>query len=406
MAKIELTTPTPMSWSTPGGVADPARQVVGDALQLAGEVVLVVEVVERVVLLHELGHVLGVLRARCSARFSIWPTSERDQQRAEPDRDQHQREVGERDREPALHAGAASRFTGPDIAIAMNAAITSQVSGVRSRYDQVERERDRDHDQHRAQDRAPERVARCHHRHHRRLIRRTARLSSPARSRLGDGSRQARVRAWPRSSTARSTGPWSPATAGSATRCARGPGTAASRRRPRRLDRCWSPAPARGSAPRRPSGFARGGADRAHAGSRPRARRARPGADLGARPARTGSVLEICDVSSLGVGARVRGRLRRRAPGAARAGQQRRGDAARAHPHRRGLRAHLRHQRPRAVPAHRAAAPGAAARRAVADRQRLLGRHVHAAAATPTTSSSSAASTTRPRSTPTPSAAR
>ena len=51
--------------------------------------------------------------------------------------------------------------------------------------------------------------------------------------------------------------------------------------------------------------------------------------------------------------------------------------AARAH--RRRRRAHLRHQRPRAVPAHQPAAAGAARRRPVAGDHGLLGRHVHGA---------------------------
>jgi hypothetical protein len=85
-----------------GGVADLARQVVGEALKLAGEVVLVVQVVEGLVLVDEIGHVLGVLG---NVRCEILDLADdvRDQQRPEPDRDQDQRAVGERDREPPLH---------------------------------------------------------------------------------------------------------------------------------------------------------------------------------------------------------------------------------------------------------------------------------------------------------------
>ena len=65
------------------------------------------------------------------ARSSTWLTSG-DEQGAEPDRDQQQGDVDERDREPALHV-PRSKFTGPETAMAMNAAMTSQLSGLRSR---------------------------------------------------------------------------------------------------------------------------------------------------------------------------------------------------------------------------------------------------------------------------------
>ena len=72
----------------------------------------------------------------------------------------------------------------------------------------------------------------------------------------------------------------------------------------------------------------------------------------------------------------------------------------------RRIRARVRDERPRPVPAHRAAAPAAARERAGADRQRLLRRHVHRAHPTSTTCRPSAWSSTAPPSTRAPSARR
>ena len=193
VAKIELITPTPMSWSTPAASPILLGRSSASVLQLAGEVVLVVEVVEGLVVVDEVGDVLGVLGNVLGEVLDL-ADQRRDQQRPEPDRDHDQGQVGERDREAALH-----------------------VAG-----EQVDRARHRDGDERRDHQpgerllqagrsgrargrprprsgpfaaRPAARVPRCHHRHHRPTPSAGRSVPRPDRARLPT-RRSARLGPW------------------------------------------------------------------------------------------------------------------------------------------------------------------------------------------------------------------
>ena len=270
-----------------------------------------------------------------------------------------------------------STFTGPDIATAMKAAITSQVSGGAGVRSDRARARRRPRS-------APCAGLRGRAGHagssppSRLTLQRAVRLSSPC-ERACDQRRLAsppRCCRRPRSSTARSTGPSCPATP---PRLLDSQPRLGSRDR-RRTGRLV------GAGHRRELGIGAATSERWRAQGRPctcsfaTASAARiPRANLGGDRVRPAGARALRPLEPR-LRARVRRRLQRRAPRAARPGQQRGRDAAAARDHRRRPRAHLRHQRRRPVPAHGPAPSHPAARGTVTSRERLLGRHVHAKA--------------------------
>ena len=136
----------------PRRIADAPGEGARLLLQLGGDVVVLFELSQAVVLPDEVLQVGDVAREVVDQVVELLD-DRRDQQRAQHDRDQDQRDVDDRDREPAAHAALqevhrARQGDGEEAG--------DEDPGQRpaQQVDQVQREHDGDHDEHDAQDRA------------------------------------------------------------------------------------------------------------------------------------------------------------------------------------------------------------------------------------------------------------
>ena len=101
-ANSELTIPKPMSRSVPAAPPRRSGSLPASSSSLPGDVVVLVQVAQPLVLLDELREVVGVLRHVLREVVRL-RDERRDDQRDQQDRDEQQADVDDRDRKAALH---------------------------------------------------------------------------------------------------------------------------------------------------------------------------------------------------------------------------------------------------------------------------------------------------------------
>ena len=142
--------PNPTSRRVPAAPPSRAGELAGLLLELAGDVVVLVQLAQALVLLHELGHVARVLRHVVGELVGLGDHRRHDQ-RDQQQRDGEQAEVDDRDREAAPHA-PASTFTGRRQRDREERGDQQPADRLAQQVEQVERDRHADDGQHDADD--------------------------------------------------------------------------------------------------------------------------------------------------------------------------------------------------------------------------------------------------------------